>query len=62
MTDPVVLAAREYTTDELSFHAEAARRSGMFHLEALYLDALAVHARATSWGDLIVESMFRKEE
>ena len=57
----VAIAAREFTPRELCFSANAAHASGQFHLEARYLDALALHARASSWGDLIAESLLSKE-
>jgi len=60
--DLVVIAAREFTPHELCFYANTARDSGQFHIEACFLDALALHAQACSWGDLIAESMLRKEE
>lgn len=48
-------AARVWTPEELCGMWDFAVSRG--DPASLYLDALAVHARRTSWGDLIEQSM-----
>lgn len=58
---PPILArvlAKSHTPQELCEAAEASDSA----TEGLYLDALAIHAHASSWGALIEQSINRWED
>ena len=58
----VAIAAREFTPRELCFSANAAHASGQFHLEARYLDALALQAKKHGWVSIVEQCLIREEE
>ena len=53
----VLLAARQHTPEELCHFATEYEELGRRSLAELYSDALSIHARELSWGEIIRLSM-----
>ncbi len=56
------IAAREFTPAELCQYAQEEFDKGNHNLEALYLDALSLHARKVGWVELLLLSLFDWKE